>query len=66
MQLLLSLIFIPLLMSILVGVFGDFISKRLSHVLTILGVLISFICSVMLLNDFLITQQTQEIGRAHV
>jgi NADH-quinone oxidoreductase subunit L len=61
MQLLLSLIFIPLLMSILVGVFGDFISKRLSHVLTILGVLISFICSVMLLNDFLITQQTQDI-----
>lgn len=61
MQLLLSLIFIPLLMSILVGVFGDFISKRLSHILTILGVLISFICSVMLLNDFLITQQTQDI-----
>ncbi|MBP9743501.1 MAG: hypothetical protein KBD37_09090, partial [Burkholderiales bacterium] len=45
----LSIILAPLISSIIVGLFGFAIGKKASHSLAILGVLISTICSYIVL-----------------
>ncbi len=51
----LTIILAPLIASAIVGLFGFAIGKKASHTLTILGVLISTICSVHLLSQVLAT-----------
>jgi NADH-quinone oxidoreductase subunit L len=49
----LTIILSPLVASTIVGLFGFAIGKKASHILTILGVLISTVCSYILLNQVL-------------
>lgn len=51
----LTIILAPLIASALVGIFGFALGKKVSHSLTILGVLISTICSLYLLKQALTT-----------
>ena len=53
MHLYLTIILAPLVSSTLVGLFGCALGKKLSQLLCILGVLISTVCSVMVLNQVL-------------
>ena len=61
MQLLLTAIILPpLLGAILAGVFGTIIGRIASHLLTILGVLVSFIASCIIFKNFVFDHQATQ------
>jgi NADH-quinone oxidoreductase subunit L len=59
MQLLLTAIILPpLLGAILAGLFGSIIGRVASHLVTILGVVISFVCSCIVFKNMVLDHQT--------
>ena len=61
MQLLLTAILLPpLLGAILAGIFGTIIGRVASHRVTVLGVLISFICSCIIFKNFILDHQSTQ------
>ena len=61
MTFLYTLIFAPLVSSFVIGIFGDVLSNRVCHGLAILGLCLSFLCSIILLNDYLLLNEATEI-----
>jgi NADH-quinone oxidoreductase subunit L len=61
MTILYILIFGPLISSMIIGILGDYLSERLCHSLAIIGLILSFLCSLILLNDYALVGQSANI-----
>lgn len=61
MTILYILIFGPLLTSMIIGILGDYLSEKLCHSLAIIGLALSFVCSLVLLNDYVLVGQSVNI-----
>jgi len=59
-QIYLAIPLLPLLAAVVIGLFGKFLPRAAAHIITILGVLISFVLSVYVLKDAMVSQPYNE------